>query len=84
MLYFAANLGIVIGTSIVGFVYHGSVSLMFTLTTILYVFYFIVAARFYYVDTSAIMQKKKTQVAQVKLSKPNATIMWTFFLFPWE
>lgn len=80
MLYFAANLGIVIGTSIVGFVYHGSVSLMFTLTTILYVFYFIVAARFYYVDTSAIMQKKKTQVAQVKLSKPNATIMWTFFI----
>ncbi|WP_137596755.1 MDR family MFS transporter [Paucilactobacillus kaifaensis] len=80
MLYFAANLGIVLGTSIVGFVYHGSVSVMFALTTILYAFYFVVAVRFYHVDTSQIMKKKGKQAQSIKLSRPNATIMWTFFI----
>ncbi|KIS03404.1 MDR family MFS transporter [Paucilactobacillus wasatchensis] len=80
MLYFAANLGIVLGTSVVGFVYHGSVAPMFTLTTILYVFYFVVAFLFYHVDTSAIRKKHQRSKTKVSLTGPNVTIMWTFFI----
>ena len=53
MLYFANNLGMVIGTTIVGPLYqyaHGNISPMFLITTILYVLFSIVVLVFFKSD----------------------------------
>lgn len=80
MLYFAANLGIVIGTSVVGFLYNGSVAIMFAITAVLYLLYLIVAILHYYVDTTAIRKKSKAQTGKIKINSANMMIMWTLFI----
>lgn len=87
MLYFANNLGMVIGTTIVGPLYqyaHGNISPMFSITTILYVL-FSAVVYFFFTDEG---DKKRTsnrgshpsESTKVKLPVANLMISWTFFI----
>lgn len=80
MLYFASNLGLVIGTSIVGFIYHGKVGIMFAITAVLYLLYLAVAIKYYFVDTSSIREKGKTRQTKIKIKSANLWIMWSLFI----
>lgn len=81
MLYFAVNLGIVLGTSVVGFMYHGSVAPMFLVTAVLYVLFLGVVLRFYRIKRDRSQQKQQQQAAQhVVIKTANLKIMWTLFI----
>lgn len=88
MLYFANNLGMVIGTTIVGPLYqyaHGNISPMFLITTILYVLFSIVVLVFFKSDDQGSEQvsNRGRQVdtkAKVKLPLSNLMISWAFFI----
>lgn len=79
MLYFAQNLGIVIGTAMVGFIYNISVTLLFSIATALFVLLLLVVT-FHY-RAPAVMQRRPTakhdQTATI--AHPNLRIMGTFF-----
>ena len=79
MLYFAQNLGIVIGTAMVGFIYNISVTLLFSIATALFVLLLLVVT-FHY-RAPAVMQRrpmaKHDQTATI--AHPNLRIMGTFF-----
>lgn len=82
MLYFTQNLGIVVGTSVVGFVYSVSLSLPFMIVTGFYVLLFAVVFTRYRpaaaVRRSAPLQQTG-QAPVIKLIKPNARVVGTFF-----
>lgn len=85
MLYFANNLGMVIGTTIVGPLYqyaHGNVSPMFLITTILYTMFSIVVIVFFKdsQQTAATETKQDEQSTSVKLPAANLWINWIFFV----
>lgn len=79
MLYFAVNLGVVLGTSIVGFMYHGSVAPMFLVTAVLYLLFVVVVVRHYRVTRES-AQSKRHVVTKVRINSANLTVMWTFFI----
>lgn len=67
MLYFVQNLGIVIGTAMVGFVYSISITLLFTITLVFYAFFGVVALIYY----RPIQQRRLAtpELAQISASK---------------
>ncbi|WP_076460291.1 MDR family MFS transporter [Limosilactobacillus caccae] len=84
MLYFANNLGMVIGTTIVGPLYqyaHGNVSPMFAITTILYVMFLLVVIR-HFKDSRQIAptSSDEAQPTAVKIPAANLWISWIFFI----
>lgn len=85
VLYFANNLGMVIGTTIVGPLYqyaHGNVSPMFLITTILYIMFSLVVV-FFFKDsrqTETVTSDGDSAATKVKFPKPNLWISWTFFV----
>lgn len=87
MLYFANNLGMVIGTTIVGPLYqyaHGNVSPMFAITTILYVMFLLVVIR-HFKDSRQIAATDDTaagdgQDTKVHIPTANLWISWIFFI----
>jgi len=79
MLYFMQNLGVVFGTSLVGFVYDISMSLLFVITTVLYVLLFIVVAVYYKVPALAKRRKPDGAKQLVRLPKANNWVIYTFF-----
>ncbi len=84
MLYFAQNLGIVIGTSLVGFIYSISVTLMFVVATALFVvFLLIVLLKFKPAANKSrkkVSDTEKTTWSSKNLPKPNAIMLFAFFL----
>lgn len=90
MLYFAQNLGTVLGTALVGFVYDYSVTLLFILATVLYVGFTLIALFAYrpirYVkrhDSSTTSTEKNFKN---KLAGKNILLLNIFFLilfFAW-
>lgn len=80
MLYFAVNLGIVLGTSVVGFMYHGSVAPMFMVTASLYVVFLVIVVRFYRIKREKGHQKRQQAAQRVRIKPANLKIMWTFFI----
>lgn len=80
MLYFAVNLGIVLGTSVVGFMYHGSVAPMFMVTASLYVVFLVIVVRFYRIKREKGHQKQQQAAQRVRIKPANLKIMWTFFI----
>lgn len=84
MLYFAQNLGIVIGTSLVGFIYSISVTLMFVVATSLFVLFLIII--FFKFKPAANKSRKKvsdtekTSWSPKSLPKANAIMLFTFFM----
>ncbi|MEY8442162.1 MFS transporter [Lactobacillaceae bacterium 24-114] len=86
MLYFANNLGMVIGTTIVGPLYqyaNGNVSPMFTITTILYVLFSTVVFFFFH-DSKDRTSNRQTQTDDedkaIQMPISNLIISWTFFI----
>lgn len=88
MLYFANNLGMVIGTTIVGPLYqyaHGNISPMFSITTVLYVLFSAVVFFFFKDNKSTRRSNREVDVdmaeekEQVKMPVSNLVISWTFF-----
>lgn len=89
MLYFANNLGMVIGTTIVGPLYqyaHGNISPLFSITTVLYILFTLVVFFFFKDDTDG-DEVKKAAVAEtaqsttkVTIPKANLWISWIFFI----
>ena len=88
MLYFANNLGMVIGTTIVGPLYqyaHGNISPMFSITTVLYVLFSAVVFFFFKDNESSRRSNREVDVEvedgekQVKMPVSNLIISWTFF-----
>lgn len=85
MLYFANNLGMVIGTTIVGLLYQyakGNVSPMFLITTILYVMFSLVVI-FFFKDsqkTVAPAVEDDRSAVKVKIPQANLWISWIFFI----
>lgn len=80
MLYFAQNLGIVLGTAMVGYVYNTSVTLLFGIATSLFVFFLAVAILCYHAPAVMHRQVLKQQSQQVKIALPNRRIMAGFFI----
>lgn len=84
MLYFAQNLGIVIGTSLVGFIYSISVTLMFIVATTLFaIFLLIVVLKFKPAANESrkkVSDTEKTNWSPKSLPKANAIMLFTFFL----
>ncbi|PAK78851.1 MDR family MFS transporter [Lentilactobacillus parakefiri] len=84
MLYFAQNLGIVIGTSLVGFIYSISVTLMFVVATVLFIgFLLIVILEFNPAASKArkkVSDTEKTSWSSKNLPKHNAIMLFAFFL----
>ncbi|WP_367295799.1 MDR family MFS transporter [Levilactobacillus yonginensis] len=80
MLYFAENLGIVLGTAMVGFVYTTSITLLFGIAFGLFVGFLIVAIVCYKVP--AVVNRKVVTRAKttVHIALPNRRIMATFFV----
>ncbi len=80
MLYFAENLGIVLGTAMVGFVYTTSITLLFGIAFGLFVGFLIVAIVCYKVP--AVVNRKVVTRAKttVHIALPNRRIMATFFI----
>ena len=87
MLYFANNLGMVIGTTIVGPLYqysHGNISPMFLITTILYVLFSVVVFVFFKDNQSEQKNDREVDVEvekgkNIKMPVSNLVISWTFF-----
>lgn len=80
MLYFAQNLGVVLGTALVGFVYSVSVTLLFVIAASLFVCFLVVVVTCYHAP--AVMQRQvvaKTEQV-VTIPRPNRRIMMTFFI----
>jgi len=80
MLYFAQNLGVVLGTALVGFVYSTSVTLLFVIAFSLFVCFFTVVLTCYHAP--AVMQRQVVtkQAQDVTIALPNRRIMATFFI----
>lgn len=88
MLYFANNLGMVLGTTIVGPLYQyadGSISPLFSITTVLYVF-FLAIILLCFKDSKAPavaahpLTDEENARGTTKMPAANLWICWTFFL----
>ncbi|KRN02671.1 major facilitator superfamily permease [Levilactobacillus senmaizukei DSM 21775 = NBRC 103853] len=79
MLYFAQNLGVVLGTAMVGFVYSISVTLLFGLAFSLFVIFFGIVIAYY--RAPAVMHRKAVEktTEHVHIAAPNLRIMFIFF-----
>ncbi|MFC6275182.1 MDR family MFS transporter [Levilactobacillus tangyuanensis] len=79
MLYFAQNLGVVLGTAMVGFVYSISVTLLFGLAFSLFVIFFVIVIAYY--RAPAVMQRQPAEKTKehVHIAAPNLRIMFIFF-----
>lgn len=88
MLYFANNLGMVIGTTIVGPFYqyaHGNIAPLFTITTVLYlIFILIVFVHFKDGDDKTSGETPTVDITgdqrAAKMPKANLWVCWTFFI----
>lgn len=84
MLYFVQNLGIVVGTSLVGFIYSISVTLMFVVASVLFLILLAIVITKYKPAANESRKKvsdtEKTSWNTKHLPKANATILTTFFL----
>lgn len=87
MLYFANNLGMVLGTTIVGPLYqlaHNSVSPLFAITVVMYAFFLLVVVMFFQITPIKPRQHHTVDVDfgphQGKLPAANAQIIWTLFI----
>ncbi|MDO4903095.1 MAG: MFS transporter [Limosilactobacillus sp.] len=88
MLYFASNLGMVLGTTIVGPLYqyaHGSIAPLFSITTVLYVIFLGIVVLHFKEDEKATEDAPEAAEAEekktvTKLPAANQWICWTFFL----
>lgn len=88
MLYFANNLGMVLGTTIVGPLYQyadGSIAPLFSITTVLYVFFLaIILLCFKDSKAPAVAAQPSTDEENAggttKMPAANLWICWTFFL----
>lgn len=83
MLYFAQNVGVVIGTALVGFVYDISVTLLFLIAVILYsLFFTVVLTKFRPAAKIPQAQPKEVTATAEKPSLPAANkLMLTTFFF---
>ena len=79
-MYLAANLGVVFGTMLVGIVYSMGMALLFSMTTILFVIFLIIALFEYNVDSSNVTGVDPRQGQDVHLPRANFHIVWTFFI----
>ena len=89
MLYFANNLGMVIGTTIVGPLYQyadGNVSPMFLITTILYTMFSLVVIFFFkdsqqtVAKTEDVEDEEENKTVNIKMPQANLWINWIFFI----
>lgn len=88
MLYFANNLGMVIGTTIVGPLYqhaHGNIAPLFTITTVLYVLFTIVVFVYFKEDphpepVDEARFKSDEPEKTTALPRANLWISWIFFV----
>lgn len=80
MLYFAQNLGVVLGTAMVGYIYNTSVTLLFGIAASLFVLFLAVAILCYHAP--AVMQRQviKQENQHVHIALPNRRIMAGFFI----
>ncbi len=82
MLYFVQNLGVMLGTAIVGVLFKHSVTPLFTIATIMFTVFFIVAFFTYRIP----QEDRPAQVVQeddhekTKMPKVNLTIIMAFFI----
>ncbi|MGO2946180.1 MAG: MFS transporter, partial [Lacticaseibacillus paracasei] len=83
MLYFAQNVGVVVGTALVGFVYDISITLLFLIAVVLYgIFFGIVLIKFRPAAKTAQPTRKETTTETPKPSLPSANkLMLTTFFF---
>lgn len=87
MLYFANNLGMVLGTTIVGPLYqmaHNSVSPLFAITVVMYAFFLLVVVLFFNIVPIKPRHHHTVDVdfgpKHDKLPAANAQIIWTLFI----
>lgn len=80
MLYFAQNLGVVLGTALVGFVYSVSVTLLFVIAFSLFVCFLTVVVTCYHAPAVMHRQVVTKTTQAVTIPRPNRRIMATFFM----
>ena len=77
MLYFANNLGMVFGTTIVGPLYqyaHDNVGPLFLVTVVMYAAFSLVVIKFYQI---AVIKRPQHEEKMVKLPRANSQLIWT-------
>ncbi|WP_220728305.1 MDR family MFS transporter [Apilactobacillus xinyiensis] len=80
MLYLAQNIGVVLGTMFVGFVYPYGIGYVFTITTLILIIYGVSAAITYkQPDSIYPIARENTEHKNVRLPKPNLVLVMTLF-----
>ena len=82
MLYFVQNLGVMLGTAIVGILFKHSVAPLFTIATVMFTVFFVVAFFTYRIpkEDQSVQSVQQTQDIQSKMPKVNFTIIMSFFV----
>ena len=82
MLYFIQNLGVMIGTGLVGILFKHSVAPLFLIATIMFIIFFIVAAFTYHIpqNKNKVQQVKAAKVSEDKMPTINKRIVYSFFI----
>ena len=80
MLYFGNNLGIVFGTSIVGFIYSHSIPMLFVIATSLYVIFMVVVLTKFRPAANVVQSRQARRADQTQLPKANMTVIYVFFI----
>ncbi|WP_057829850.1 MDR family MFS transporter [Liquorilactobacillus cacaonum] len=75
MMYFMANLGVVIGTLVVGFVVSINIRYIFLVTAILYIIFFLIAATKYSFENTQIVKNKSITKRKLNKKTPIGNIL---------
>lgn len=77
MMYFMANIGVVIGTLLVGYVVDIKIELIFVINFVLYMIFFLIAF-FHYFVPQHVLQERHKQAQQEKLQTPRQHVIVIF------
>ncbi|AUJ31288.1 MAG: MFS transporter [Liquorilactobacillus nagelii] len=76
MLYFMANIGVVLGTMLVGIVVKYDIRLIFVITFIMFIFFWLIARTYYHVPLNNSASEKNVPSKHVHLEKTSHRHVW--------
>ncbi len=86
MIYFVNNLGMVMGTAMVGFIFNTSVALLFVIAAVLYVIYLVIAVRSFQPINQAHLPASTLVKEKITLAPKNKALIYSLYaalFFAW-